>query len=78
MFEIRDDLGHTLARVPDVDDVDQALDGVCAAAHAQAVASGEGTTDLWVHLVAVDTATGEEVAFRSYNPDPATPYEPLN
>ncbi|MEU9837471.1 hypothetical protein AB0D67_38550 [Streptosporangium sp. NPDC048047] len=77
MYEIRDDLGHTLARVPSADDVDQALDDLCAMAHAQAAASGEGATDLWLRLVVIDTATSRQVAFRHYNPDPGEPYEPL-
>ncbi|MBB2909307.1 hypothetical protein FHS43_000553 [Streptosporangium becharense] len=78
MFEIRDDLGHRLGQVPTFERAEELLEDLCRAAHAQAVAHGEGTSDLWHRFTVTDTTTGEQVAFRSYNPDPDRPYEPLN
>jgi hypothetical protein len=78
MYEIRDELDQLCRKTDGFPAAERAMDDLCAQAHAQAVASGEGTSDLWHRFAVIDTATGEEVAFRSYNPDPSTPYVPLN
>ncbi|RCG31944.1 hypothetical protein DQ384_05220 [Sphaerisporangium album] len=77
MYEIRDELGNVLDAPATVPLAEQALEELCAQAHAQAVANGEGADDLWVRLRVVD-AHGQTVMFRYYNPDPGKPYVPLN
>ncbi|MDH2425763.1 hypothetical protein [Sphaerisporangium sp. TRM90804] len=76
MYEIRDDLNNVLASRPTVAEAEAAVDDLCRQAHAQAAATSEGTTELWLHLRVVDEH-GAEVMFRDYNPNPTEPYEPL-
>ena len=76
MLDIRDDHGRTLATATTIDEAEHAMDNLCAGLHAQTAAKNEGTTGLWLHLTVIDP-DGHQVAFRSCNPDPDTPYRAL-
>jgi hypothetical protein len=77
MYEIRDELNQLLAKAESLAGAEQAIEELCSQAHAQAAASDEGSSELWLRLRVVDE-NGEMVMFRNYNPDPSKPYVPLN
>ncbi len=77
MYRIRDELGRPHGQADTADQAEAALDALCEQAHAQAVRSGEGTSDQW-HRFEVLDELDQVVMFRQYNPDPAAPYIPLN
>lgn len=77
MYEIRDELDHVRRRPETLSAAERALEELCAEAHAQAKASGEGTRDMWIRLRVVDEL-GETILWREYNPDPDKPYVPLH